>query len=73
MTIKSKPNQFNKRYKNFYPTHDQWQEMLKEGSFRQASLSQTMGPNWQHIYWTPTDHLKYTTTGRPTIYIKNSK
>jgi hypothetical protein len=72
MKITSVPNRFNRKYKHFYPTHEQWQEMLKEGTFRQASIHQTMGPNWRDIYWTPTNKHNQV-GGRPTIYIKNSK
>jgi hypothetical protein len=57
MEIKSKHNKITE----YQLTHEEW--MQNKLWLRQASLSQTMGPNWKNIFWSP--------IGRPYVKLNN--
>ena len=42
-----------KTQKEYQLTAEQFKDMQAKGLLRGACLSETMGPMWKHIYWSP--------------------
>ena len=42
-----------RKQKEYQLTQEEFSSMMQAGELKPACLSQTMGPNWMDIYWSP--------------------